>query len=244
MTPAFLKIMGEAFRGGVDVSLREIVVALGLPIDDVLGSALEVDALLKTMGLALTPEIARGDFDTRRALGSRSVADADSIRALIAEEEHRNAEFKSTLVCDLRSYKQVPSVHVRSDGVTHSALKTICAFANSGGGRLLIGVEDDLNVCGIEPDFAVMACNRDRWETHLRNLIGSKFWQGRLVNSFVKVEYVEIDGKTVAAIEIVGRRESTFLKHARDDRHEFYIRQGNRSVALDIPEFEQYLRKN
>lgn len=243
MTPEFSRILASAYQGGVDVSLRELVLALGLPVDDVLGSAMQVNGVLASMGLALEPDITRGDYDLRRALGAQSSLSEAVLKGIIVDEEHRGVEFKSTLICDIRALRETPSRSVRSEAVTHSALKTICAFANSGGGRLLIGVEDDQKICGLDPDLEVMQFNRDRWEGHLRSLIQTRFWQGRVVNSFVKVQYVAVDGLDVAVIDVVGRKDSTFIKHARDDRHEFYIRQGNRSVALDMQEFELHLRQ-
>jgi hypothetical protein len=242
MTPEFGQIIARVFRGGADVSLRELVHALNLPIEDVLGSAIEVGRILDAMSLALKPEVIRGDFDARRALVSASELALDDVKELIADEEHGGVEFKSTLMCDLRAYRAEPRRRERSDGVTHSALKTICAFANSSGGRLLIGVEDDLKICGLAPDFDVSGFTRDRWENHLRSVIQTKFWQGRSINSFVAVSYYELENEVIALVDVTGRSESTFLKHVREDRYEFFVRQGNRSVSLDMPEFELHIR--
>lgn len=241
MTPAFAKILGKAFHGGIDVSLQELIEALELSVEDLLGAALKVAEVLKELDLSLEPDIARGDLETRRVLATKVALLSDDIRVVIDDEEQQGVEFKSTLICDLRAFRESPTRLVKSDGVTHSVLKTICAFANSGGGRLLVGVEDDRCVCGLEPDLMVMRINRDGWENHLRSLINSRFWQGRLVNSFVRVGYVQLNGTDVAVIDVIARRQSTFLKHMREDRHEFYVRQGNRTIALDMHEFELHI---
>lgn len=242
MTPEFGKIASQAMRGGVDVSMKELVLALDYPLEDVLGSAMQVGSIIESMGLTLDPDFTRGDYDTRRALRENAGVPSIDIASLVAEEESGASEFKSTLLCDLRAFRESPERLVRSDGVTHSALKTICAFANSGGGRLLIGVENDHTVCGLAPDMRVLNADRDQWELHLRNLIQGRFWQGRLVNCFVDVRYLPVEGVEVALIEVVGRKESTFLKDLNGARHEFFVRQGNRTVSLDIQEFELYLQ--
>ncbi len=58
------------------------------------------------------------------------------IESAIARGEGEALEFKSFI--DLSSQK------------AHDIVKTVIAFANSGGGRLLIGVEDDCSVSGID----------------------------------------------------------------------------------------------
>lgn len=243
MTPEFGRILSQAMRQGVDVSLRELVHSLGLPPEDVLGSAMKAASLLDTMGLVLEPDVTKGDYDARRALKGEGQVSPQSVQELIEEDENSTSEFKSTLVCDLRALRNDPPSRVKSAAVTHSALKTICAFANSGGGRLIIGVENNGEVCGLAPDFEVMNADRDKWELHLRSLIEGRFWRGKLVNSFVATQYLTLSGAEVAIIDVVGRSESTFLKHLNENRHEFFIRQGNRTVSLDIHEFEDYVSR-
>ena len=48
--------------------------------------------------------------------------------------------------------------------MTHAALKTIAAFLNTEGGDLLIGVDDDRRVLGIEHDRLE---NDDKFLRHL-----------------------------------------------------------------------------
>ena len=54
-------------------------------------------------------------------------------------------EFKSTLEWDVREKKNNPQL-------INSSLKTIASFLNTEGGVLLIGVEDNGNIYGIEKD--------------------------------------------------------------------------------------------
>ncbi|GAI03385.1 unnamed protein product, partial [marine sediment metagenome] len=53
--------------------------------------------------------------------------------------------------------------------------KTIAAVSNAEGGTLLIGVNDDGEIIGLERDFTSLKGNRDEFELHLRNLINNHF---------------------------------------------------------------------
>lgn len=242
MIPEVAAILGRAYLGGVDVSLRELASLLSLPENDVLGSCIAVTSFLAASALEIDPDISTGDFDMRRALrGISSALTAADMARILTCDESPVIEYKSTLVCDLKAYRGEPKRLARSDGVTHSALKTICAFANTGGGKLLIGVEDDRSICGLELDLEVMNSGKDAWENHFRSLISTKFLHGKVMNSFVDIDYVQMDTRTICVVEVIGRLDSTFLKHSREDRYEYYVRQGNRSTSLDIHEFEQHL---
>src|SRR6266571_9260234 len=69
-----------------------------------------------------------------------------SLEALIAEGESDELEFKSTLRWDLKE----GTVNKRLEEVI---AKTVAAFANSQGGTLLIGVDDEGQVLGLEHDY-------------------------------------------------------------------------------------------
>jgi predicted HTH transcriptional regulator len=55
----------------------------------------------------------------------------------------------------------------------HEIIKTVAAFMNSEGGKLLIGVEDDGTISGIEKDYQTFAGkkNWDAWSQHFVNIL-------------------------------------------------------------------------
>lgn len=65
---------------------------------------------------------------------------------LIQRGESIVLEFKSTLRVDIKTSKPEKFIE-------HSVIKTLGAFLNSEGGTLLIGVEDNKNILGLELDF-------------------------------------------------------------------------------------------
>ena len=75
------------------------------------------------------------------------LSDEKRIQQMIAQGESTTLEFKSTLRFNKREGKKKDKV------IEHQVVKTICAFLNSRfGGHLLIGVDDEGNVLGIEDD--------------------------------------------------------------------------------------------
>ena len=66
-----------------------------------------------------------------------------SLEDMIAEGESDELEFKSTLRWDLKE-------GTVSKKLEEVVLKTVAAFANSQGGTLLIGVDDERQIVGLE----------------------------------------------------------------------------------------------
>ena len=70
------------------------------------------------------------------------------VEKLIAEGEHENLEFKQTLRWDVEQRRH-------NKMLEEVAVKSIASFANGNGGILLIGVRNDGDIVGLDPDFEV-----------------------------------------------------------------------------------------
>ena len=68
-----------------------------------------------------------------------------TIENLIQEGENNKVEFKSTL-------------HIGPTNFNEKIAKTICAFSNSNGGVLFIGIRDDKAIEGLDFDFSLAIC--------------------------------------------------------------------------------------
>jgi hypothetical protein len=100
---------------------------------------------------------------------SATAYDDLSLDELIAEGESEELEFKSSLRWDI----ELGEVNKKLEEV---ALKSIAAFANRGGGTLLIGVSDDGAILGLENDYkALGGANKDRYQLHLVHLLKKNF---------------------------------------------------------------------
>ena len=116
-----------------------------------------------------------------------------------------------------------------------AVLKTIAGFLNTDGGALVVGVDDEGTVTGLENDGFP---NDDRFLLHFTNMfnqhIGAEFF-----------EYIKFGIRAVGAqkIFVVSCREApkpVFVKDRNNDK--FYIRSGPSSRQLTTSQVLEYLK--
>lgn len=238
----FEQAVAQALQGsGVDVTLIELIALCSLDAADELGSALAVKKRIEPFGLDLYPGFGEGGLRTGRVLRlSAGLAPID-IPSLLADcDESSTLELKSSLLCDMKRLDATGEAH-RSDPVIHEVLKTICGFANAEGGVLLVGVDDAKRICGLEPDYKLGVKSADRWQLELSNLIAGRILNGKQVDPYVDVQVVTIDGADVAVLRVVSRRELSFVRSVDGKRWEYHVRSGNKTVRIDVEDFEEHL---
>jgi len=127
--------------------------------------------------------------------------------------------------------------------ITISWLKTIVAFANTGGGELLIGIgedkDDNLILLGIEADLLLHKSEDklllffdNKFETH----IGNEF------QHLVKVKFVVLHGKTIIHVKVDKSLKPVFLRNERQEK--FYVRRNASTKELTMREFSEYKDMN
>ena len=174
-----------------------------------------------------------GTDDAESALldkNRRSTRKETEVEELIDKGESDQVEFKSTLRWNLHA-KRIDK------GVEHSALKTIVAFLNKEGGTLLVGIGDDGNVLGIEPDRFP---NEDKYLLHFSNLVNDKI--GKQHSDYIRWGLREIQDKFILRVDCDPSPNPVFLK--AKDGEEFYIRTGPSSVQLSAREVLEYSKKH
>ena len=148
-------------------------------------------------------------------------------KEIIDEGESENVEFKSTL-----------RWHVYAERIDkemeHAVLKTIAAFLNTDGGTLLVGIEDDGKIFGIEKDGFQ---NDDKYGLHLVNLIKDKIGVQHI--RFIKFDFEEIDGKKIVRIDCKRSVVPAYLK--KNNSELFYIRSGPATSELPTSEIHSYI---
>ena len=150
-----------------------------------------------------------------------------SASELIAQGESHKLEFKTTLQWDVYQKK-------RNNDLRREVLKTVAAYLNSDGGTVLIGVEDNGNVFGLGKDLKMFKNSHDQFELTLRNLINDRI--GVEFGGFVKVCFDEVDGKTVCQMDVASAPKPAYCDT------EFFIRTGNQTRNLSLPEAMEYIR--
>lgn len=161
------------------------------------------------------------------------------IEELIEEGESGILEFKSSLRWNMRE--------ARTDKKMEEViLKSISAFNNSEGGKLLIGVADDGEILGLQDDYNTLKqANRDHFELHLRNIINNAFGKD-YTSTNISVKFPIVDETEICEIEIKAGNKPLFLwvtDYSGKKQKKFFVRSGNSSQNLEIDETSDYIRR-
>ena len=129
--------------------------------------------------------------------------------------------------------------------IEHSVLKTIAAFLNSDGGTLLVGVDDDGYILGLDNDYSTFGKDKnvqDEWVKHFDNITGLAF--GNAVMANINLAFAFIDGKAVAIIDVGQSAAPAFMKNkTENNRKQFYIRRNGSTVEIDLEETLAYAKQ-
>jgi predicted HTH transcriptional regulator len=81
--------------------------------------------------------------------------------------------------------------------------KTVAAFMNAVGGTLFIGVDDELNVLGLQNDYETLKKqNSDGFEIELRQSI-EKYTKSKVTNEYLKIKLHPIEAKEICEVIVV-----------------------------------------
>jgi len=145
------------------------------------------------------------------------------IRELIDRGESERLEFKSTLRFNLAAGKPGKEIEL-------AALKTLTAFMNTDGGVLVVGVDDEGRVLGLDTDGFE---NDDHVLRHFTSIFAQHVGVEHLSSMAFAVR--TLDGRKVLLAECFRSNEPVILKGGKDE--EFYVRAGPSSRKLSLSEF-------
>ena len=140
------------------------------------------------------------------------------LHELLNEGEHGRLEFKA----NLSNGKKSPF-----DGI----VKTIAAFANTDGGELIIGITDDGEITGLEPLIQKYK-KTDRLECSVRDAIRNNIDTG--IDRLYRLKFEDYEDHLLCRVEVTKSRKHVFLNDGS-----FYIRDGNRTIALSPREYNK-----
>lgn len=160
---------------------------------------------------------------------------AVSIEDLIEEGESSDLELKSSLRWNYHN----SSIDKKIETVI---LKSISAFANGEGGTLIIGVDDEGEILGLEKDYTSLVGTKDEFELHLRNLINQYFGK-TFATSGLTIKFISVKDKEVCRIEISKSNKPVYLEVNDNGQKmdKFYVRSGNSSQELGVKEISEYI---
>ena len=165
-----------------------------------------------------------------------------SIAEMIAAGESIGMEFKSSLRWDVENNQ-------KNMELEQEVAKTIAAFLNAEGGILVIGVQDNGNIYGIENDLAlVYNKNVDGFELALRELVRSRM--GPEYNMYVRTHFTQVDDKTVCVARVYRSPRPVFCtppppkqkgQAAPEVALTFFVRAGNLSQSMTPAQTNSYI---
>jgi len=164
----------------------------------------------------------------------------DEILSIISQGETEHIEFKSSLRWD---YREEKVNKVLEDVI----MKSIAAFANAKGGTLFIGVNDDLEIIGLEPDFKTLKKqDADYFELHLRKMINNQYGI-KFSNKHLLMQLPVINSQTICVIQILSGSSALFMKTKNKQgqmMEKFYVRSGNSSQEItSLTEVNEYINE-
>ena len=152
---------------------------------------------------------------------------------LLKLQESKTLEFKSSLRWNLKEDRK------DDKHVTHAALKTIAAFLNTEGGDLLIGVDDDRKVLGIDHD---RLDSDDKFMRHLAQAVRNGL--GDRAGTCIDPKMQSVEGRTVCLVSCQRSPEPVHLRWKGVEKAaegDLYVRSGPGTVRLGEEDAGKYV---
>ena len=155
----------------------------------------------------------------------------EAVKTVIAVGESSTVEFKSTARWNVKAGKQDKEME-------NVIVKTVAALLNTKGGILLIGVEDDGCIFGLNNDYKLWGKrgNRDAFENWLITKLSDQF--GRDCAALVAVDFCRLEKKDVCRVVVQPSPTAVYVKAEKDEQ--FFMRTGNTTRELTAPELIKY----
>lgn len=155
------------------------------------------------------------------------------LAALIAKGESNTLEFKATARWDIKGNKQ-------NKAMEDVVVKTVAALLNTDGGNLLIGVDDEQNITGLDLDYKLFGRKdkRDAYVNFLTGLLLNNF--GKDMAALLSISIHEVGGKDVARVLSKPSPKPIFVKEGNNEH--LYIRANNSTRLLSTREAIDYCK--
>ena len=149
------------------------------------------------------------------------------LTAILRQGEGSYVEFKSSMRWDFVESRI-------SKNLEHAILKTIAGFLNSSiGGTLLIGVNDEGKILGLEKDFQTLKkSNQDGYEQYLMTAITTNL--GGDICSHIHILFHSNEGKDICRVIVTPANRPVFIN--KGNHPKFYVRTGGGTRDLNIKE--------
>lgn len=170
-----------------------------------------------------------------RLWGKNSLAtESETLADILTSGESQTVEFKSTARWNLHT--RMPDKKLE-----HVIVKAVCGFLNAEGGVLLVGVNDDGNVLGLDDDLQSLGKknNLDGYELFLRDKLDSNL--SISTAGLARIWFERMHNLDVCAVTVAASAKPVFAKSASGgDPTDFWVRVGNATKQLHGDEMLEY----
>ncbi len=152
-----------------------------------------------------------------------AVKDKEYLEYLVKRDEYRYLELKASLRVDDNGKK--------NKDLTKKIIKSLLAFANTNGGRVLVGYhERDKEFIGIERDKFIdqstQLIDEEGWTKHFQDLMNIHNSQKGAIDQLIDLEFVEYAPQITCAIISIARSEKLIgYLDSVDAQEETWVRQ-------------------
>ncbi|MCP9274054.1 AlbA family DNA-binding domain-containing protein [Mycolicibacterium arenosum] len=150
------------------------------------------------------------------------------IATLLDKHENQRLERKSSFLVPVGEVKTIPTEQMQLQ-----VGKSIAALANTDGGHVIIGQDDERILLGLGRDFASLKSgDRDGFEQKIAEYTDNYLFP-RWETLGLRVHWITKDGVEVAIIEVPAQPAGTVVTLKQKGGQEaFYVRRGTRTDAL------------
>lgn len=201
----------------------------------------EIEKELTSVGLCIHPPVSEGEVDQKRIVSRKETQEkfTAALEEALRGDEGQEIEFKESLYVKktILGNHKIPKESWVSEDIVFSCIKTICAFLNSDGGTLLIGVSDAAEVEGIDCELGLVRGGNgtiDKWDLFFSDCLQKYIYEYTQCIGYVTRKIIQRDGKHVCVVLVKPRRSSiTVCRSPSDGSAEIvFVRNANGTREL------------
>jgi Alw26I/Eco31I/Esp3I family type II restriction m6 adenine DNA methyltransferase len=161
----------------------------------------------------------------------RKLAPDPELIMMIQGGETEKVEFKVGAI-------RKPETGLKDNSMMDNILEEITAFMNTDGGTLLIGVQDDHTIVGIDLEYPIANPAKQNWDGYVLNLIGRMARLG-IPNpmDYLKIERQSLNGKDLCRITVQPAPEPVYFEN------KFLVRRNSSRLPLSVKEGFDYISR-
>ena len=153
------------------------------------------------------------------------------LEELIEAGENERVEFKSSIRYDY--FRKTTNRELEL-----VIAKTITGFMNAKAGKLIIGVDDDGNIVGLEKDFKTLKHkNKDGYEREIFRIISTQLGHEACFSNHIS--FYKLNGEDECVIAVEPSKKPIYVSDTENTT--FYVRTGNATYPLTVKEAVDYL---